>query len=490
MALPLMAFGVGLLAVNSFTNTAMSIFPPLSTAKIKAAYKTMPNVNPQVGELVEMRFRELITESEYLTKCKEFGYDNSIAEKLFSASTQLLTIYDYITLWRRELLSEKDLDNKLKENRLSDTDISRVKDVTLFFPAPMDLIRFAVREVYTPAIVSKFGMLEDLPSKFLSESSKAGLPQDQAQNFWAAHWELPSPRMGFEMLHRRIIDDDTLKLLLKALDVMPFWRDSLIKLSYNPLTRVDVRRMYRLGVLDESAVTEAYLDVGYSPENANKMTQFTVAYESDDLTGITRASVMSAFKKGIITAEQLQSFLKEFGYRDDVVSFWTSMATYDQEADNVDLIVNELKAQYRSGMLTIDNVRTQLVSLDLPATYISKIVGNLKLQESEKVKLPNKGDLESWIKLQVIGEMEYYERMTSIGYSQDNITLYLTQMALEQDVSKPKYLPLKTYSRWFKKGILNEGGLQKILSDQGYKELHIIKLISELQAEKIAQAAG
>ncbi|MBA7557821.1 hypothetical protein ES705_50595 [subsurface metagenome] len=37
------------------------------------------------------------------------------------------------------------------------------------------------------------------------------------------------------MLHRDIVDQDTLKMLLKSLDIMPYWRDRLIQLSYNPL---------------------------------------------------------------------------------------------------------------------------------------------------------------------------------------------------------------------------------------------------------------
>ncbi|MBA7641288.1 hypothetical protein ES703_48965 [subsurface metagenome] len=486
----LLAIAGGLVAGGFFVQHAMGLFPPLLVAWQKHAHSLMPNVNPQVAELVEMRHREIITESEYLKMCREFGFDSTISGQLFQASTNLLTIYDYITLWRREKLSESELDKKLKETRLNSAEIQRAKDVTLFFPSPGDLVRFAVREVYTPAIVSKFGMLQDLPDMFISESRKAGLPEDQAKNFWASHWELPSPRMGFEMLHRRIIDDDTLKLLLKALDVMPFWRDSMIKLSYNPLTRVDVRRMYRLGVLNETEITDSYLDLGYSPENAARMTRFTVAYETDELTGVTRASVMSAFKKGIVTIEQLQSYLVDFGYSEDVVSFWLSMAVYDQEAAKVDLIVTELKAQYKSGMSTIDQVRNQLVIYDLPATYISKIVGDLKLQESEKVRLPSKADLEAWIKIQAIDELEYFNRMTMIGYTQEDITMYLTQMALELDIKKPKYLPIGTYSRWFIKGIINEMGLSQILYNQGYKEDHINKLITELQSQKAVKLEG
>ena len=83
---------------------------------------------------------------------------------------------------------------------------------------------------------------------------------------------LPSIGQGFEMLHRRVIEDADLDLLLRALDVMPFWREKLKDISYNPLTRVDVRRMHRIGVLEEEGVFNAYLDVGYNEENAQLMT--------------------------------------------------------------------------------------------------------------------------------------------------------------------------------------------------------------------------
>ena len=52
------------------------------------------------------------------------------------------------------------------------------------------------------------------------------------------------------MLHRGVIDTAELDMLLRAQDVMPFWRDRLTAIAYRPLTRVDVRRMYKQGVLN------------------------------------------------------------------------------------------------------------------------------------------------------------------------------------------------------------------------------------------------
>ena len=89
------------------------------------------------------------------------------------------------------------------------------------------------------------------------------MDKEVLQWYWRAHWELPSPTTGFEMLHRlhpdvlEVIgekykemglnpddlktDLDTLKELLKISDYPKYWRDRLAAISYSPLTRVDLR---------------------------------------------------------------------------------------------------------------------------------------------------------------------------------------------------------------------------------------------------------
>ncbi|GAH81965.1 unnamed protein product, partial [marine sediment metagenome] len=119
----------------------------------------------------------------------------------------------------------------------------------------------AVREAFTPAIAKKFGQYEDFPPDFEKYAGMKGLSKEWAERYWAAHWSLPSPSQGYDMLHRGIIDNKELFMLMKALDIMPFWRDKLMQMSYHLLTRVDIRRMYKAGVLTEAEVYESYLQV-------------------------------------------------------------------------------------------------------------------------------------------------------------------------------------------------------------------------------------
>lgn len=483
MPAPILAIFGSLFVMGNFASSAMHFFPPLWNAWQKWSFTQFPNVNPQVVELVEMLHREEITEAEYLQKCLEFGYDNDVASKLFNISKDLLTAADYISLWRRGEITENEADNKLRQMHLGDREIQLAKQATVYYPNPNDLVRFAVREVYTPDIVQRFGLLEDLPADFIQEANKVGLREENAKQYWAAHWELPSALMGFEMFHRRIIDEDTLKVLLRALDVMPYWRDKLVQLSYNPLTRVDVRRMYGLGVLDEEGVYNSYLDIGYSPENAERMMEFTVLYESDEFSGITRSSVISAFKKDILTEQQLVEYLKNMGYAQAVVEFWVSMAKAEKASEEVDAYVDEITARYLAGIITLDQARDLLTRADLPSAFIATTINKLKSRQSDKSKIPSKTDLEKWLKLQLIDESDYAAYMTRLGYDRDAISLYLSEVALEQDTKKVKYLPLKTYERWYSEGIISSGRFASILQSQGYSQTDI-----NLQLQTLAPA--
>ncbi len=152
------------------------------------------------------------------------------------------------------------------------------KELAYQIPPVADIITMAVREAFTPAIAARFGQYQDLPSEFVDWVGKKGLSKEWAERYWAAHWSLPSPQQGFEMLHRGVIGEADLNMLMRALDIMPFWRDKLIQIAYRPLSRVDVRRMFALGVLDVSGVRKAYTDIGYNEYNADLMTQFTIRY--------------------------------------------------------------------------------------------------------------------------------------------------------------------------------------------------------------------
>lgn len=471
-----------------FTGVLLNMYGYLNPAYAEIASRLLfdetPERIPGLPELINLRHRDLMTGDLYDSYARQNGYNDYFQEALFRGTDQLLNPLDGITAWRRKIISEEVLDDIFTKNRYRPETSEIIKKITEYFPTPNDLVRFAVREVYTPDISERFGLKQDLPREFLDEAEKAGLQRDQAENYWAAHWELPSILQGFEMLHRGVIDQDTLNMLLKALDVMPYWREKLTQISYNPLTRVDVRRMFRLGVLDDEQVVKAYKDIGYNDENADLMLQFTKRFETESETTISRSTVVNAYKKDIIAVETLQEYLADLGYTADSISLIVAIADYEKYENYIDIVVDDIIARYRLGEITLDQARLAMNNLDLPTTYIDSVINKEKARGAQKTKLPTKTEIERWLKLNIIDEKEYKNYMTRQGYSDIDITRYLEEINLEVDTSRKKYLPLKTYQRWFTNDIISRSIFETILKEQDYIDKDIERLIREITDQK------
>jgi len=480
MPLPLL----GLLAASSSlagqTQIMMQLYPPLWNAYQKKALASWPNVNPSIAETISAYHRGLLSDTDYTRLMSESGIDAINANILFDASKDLLTAADYVMLWRRGIITEVECDNKLIEIKYDTQTISHIKAATVYFPSAQDLVRFAVRDVYTPVVMQKFGLLEDLPPKYISESAKTGLDAEQAKNYWAAHWELPSAGQGFEMFQRRVIDQPTLELLLKSLDVMPYWRDKLIQISYNPLTRVDVRRMYNLGVLSEDEVYNSYLDGGYSPENARRMTDFTVLFEDDETKGITRATLDNAYKNNLISLEQYKEYLSALKYSDRTVDLYVSQVEYEKKDSEVKALEKEVKNQYKAGLITLEDARKLLESADLPSNYVTSIITSMMKAKSDKLRQPEKGDLIAWLKSNTINHETFITRMLKLGYTREDTEYYLTDITKATPTDTVKYLSFTQYQKWAKTGLLTPERYKYILTQLKLSQQDIDMALAEL----------
>ncbi|GAJ02030.1 unnamed protein product, partial [marine sediment metagenome] len=199
-----------------------------------------------------------VSKPDIIKNISKAGIHPSYAEGYYQSILTKPASEDIIAFELRRDPSLSNLSNELLRIGIHDNYHDLYKELAYQIPPVADIITMAVREAFTPSIAARFGQYQDLPPDFVEWAGKKGLSKEWAERYWAAHWSLPSPQQGFEMLHRGVIGMDDLNMLMRALDIMPFWRDKLVEIAYRPLSRVDVRRMFKLGVLDVSGVRKAY----------------------------------------------------------------------------------------------------------------------------------------------------------------------------------------------------------------------------------------
>ena len=304
------------------------------------------------------------------------------------------------------------------------------KELAYQIPPIADIITMAVREAFTPAIASKFGQYEDYPPDLEQWAMKKGLSSEWSKRYWAAHWSLPSPQQGFEMLHRGVIDEGELHLLLRALDVMPFWRDKLTQIAYRRLTRVDIRRMYGVGVLDEQGVHEAYSEQGYNDRDANRMTEFTVKQILATQSKFTARDIVSAYSKYMISSGEARSLLSDVGVRGENISFIISSAEYKRSWELTNSRIAAIRNLYKKHVYSPDDARGKLSGLNLPSERIDALMEQWYIDEKDlPVRRWTTAQTLTFIKDGLITPERGRRELINLGYDTEHIEVYMKASA-------------------------------------------------------------
>lgn len=303
------------------------------------------------------------------------------------------------------------------------------KELAYQIPPVADIITMAVREAFTPDIAARFGQYQDLPSEYVEWVGKKGLNKEWAERYWAAHWSLPSPQQGFEMLHRGIIGRDDLYMLMRALDIMPFWRDKLIEMAYRPLSRVDVRRMYGLGTLDESGINKAYRDLGYNEYNADKMTDFTIRYTRQTQSKFTSGDVVTAYTKYFIGSGEASSLLRDIGIRDSEISNIIEAANHKRQWAAKQESIDAIKNLYKKGKYTDTQARNELSKLNMPQDYIDTQLQQWQAKSAaETIATWTTAQTLSFLTKKLISADRARKEFVDLGYDAEHINVYLASV--------------------------------------------------------------
>ena len=325
---------------------------------------------------------------------------------------------DLIRFMLRHDPNLSELEQGLKRLGVHPAYINIFKELSYPVPPIGDMITMAVREAFTPDIAARFGQYEDYPADLTKYAAMNGISEDWTRRYWAAHWSLPSPQQGFEMFQRGIITQDELFLLMRALDIMPFWRHKLLQMSYRPLTRVDVRRMYALGVLSEGEIEKAYRDVGYAPENAQRLRDFVVRDTIRSQSGLSVSKIVTAYKNGLATRQDANNAILSIGVRPQNVSDILENADRQLQWQRTKDAIAAIRNQYKQELITEQQARSELNGLRLDGSKVSLLLAQWQADGIKEHKtLWTKADVLSMMKKKIISESRAGQELSLLGFN-------------------------------------------------------------------------
>ena len=313
-----------------------------------------------------MAARGIITDADAAAYMRRLGLSDQDAKRSIESHRSVPAIGELLDLLNRGHIGDGDVTFALDRAGIEKRYRAPLLELRRRLPPLSDLVRFAVREVYTPSIRSRFQLDEGFPERFADEAAQQGFAREDAANVWAAHWELPSPQQGFAMLHRGVIGDADLDLLLRALDVMPFWRDKLKSIAFLVPGRIDLRRMYREGVIDRARVLKGYRDLGYNPQDAETLTRFADQESMADERSLAKAEVTALYQARTVDRSTAEELLAELGYDGPQAELLLALADVRRGRSFRNASVAAVRRRYLDREISVEEATGQLDRRGVP----------------------------------------------------------------------------------------------------------------------------
>ena len=448
----LAGMGVGL-AMNPIS----AALQPISRDIAQRAWAFHPIKQSDVLTLINLRIRHKIDDKEFTERMKELGFDDKKSEEYLEVAKQLLRANELIQAKWRGIISEKEYYEKMEANGYDKETADKLEQVMKYYPSPMDFIRFAVRDVFKEERVRKYELDKEFPTEITKYAKKIGLDEEVLRWYWRSHWNLPSPEQVMRMvniLQPAVLETklpngqtygekykefgidykkiettyDDLSEYLAMADISPYWRDRFKALTFPPLTRVDLRRIYALGLISDEELFARLLELGYSKLDAERLMQFYKLYKHQSGRTLTRTMIVDAYLEQLITKDDAVKLMEQIGYDKEEATFILQLAEAKEKQKDIKQEIDIYVKAYSRGIITEQELKDKLTKLKLTQDRIDYYVEKAKLMRHNTTKLPSKSDIKKWLEDGIITEQEFVNLMKQLGYQEQFIQYYLAEV--------------------------------------------------------------
>jgi len=381
--------------------------------------------------LAVLRTRNIITSNQYDTLMAMNGVSEDGIRAMRDLARPLLTQEELARLMWRDRLTSGAVEAELGHYGYNEVQQDMLRELMEVLPGVGDLVSMAVREAFNDEVAARFGYDENYPSEAARWAKKQGLDPEWFQRYWRAHWTLPGLTQVREMFNRGFIDADDVDTYLRAADLPVFWRGKLQEWMKSEVTRVDLRRIFSLGVIGPGEVYERYLKLGYTEDDAALLTEWTVAAYGEETRDATKGDILSMYEDGILNEEEATAYLRALGYLEDYILLLLAQRDLKRQEKFENKVFGYVEDLYVAGVYDRSDVFAELGKLDAPGSFIEQSLQVWDLEKRAKVSIPTTAQLRDMTLEGVISEQQFREQLALRGYSEQYADWYV-QLWLEE----------------------------------------------------------
>ena len=388
----------------------------------------------------------------------------------------------------RELINDNEYSGALRAVGFTDNDEKDwISDLRFEVPGPADLVRFAVRHVFEPDLIAEFGYDDEyrpildafhhaqgvdypiftgplkevvgfteaennfVPGHFAQLYTEAQLPEPTwARAYWWSHWILPSPTQGYEMFFRldptrdkseepewmrsQDFDLEHLRLLLRANDYPPYWRDKLAAIAYRAPNLRFLRVQLQTKTITRDQAVSQLRQMGFSPSYAAHQADALIAQLADQeaakLLKLVNKDINAGWDIGLVTDEELRSTYVDAGIDLTEADTMINAAVFSRNVTVAKELIRELKKSYLAGKYDWPQTATFLTQVGVNARRIAEYKVVWDTQRQLRRKELSQAQYRKAVLDGGLTVPQYAARLRNLGYDDNAIGLLLHEVRL------------------------------------------------------------
>jgi hypothetical protein len=372
-------------------------------------------------------------------------------------------------------------------------------------PTISDVLLFLQRNVFDKSYVDDFRLMEGYAERFYPRYGAVlraqGVMDSTMEDHYAAHWITPALGQLFTMVQRLRPDavDPTIQFtqadLLRVMgeqDVAPYFRERLLKISFNTLPLRQISQAVQQGRFDLATLISRFQDMGYNATDANLLaktalvqgtrqattsghgftptvvSQFAAVGAIDFPTalakltpqGYTEAQVkdlfavaaikaaikdkdknlqkavdayaklsIKAFIDGAVSADTAIAALQRAGYSADAANLEIATASLQVGIDRINAVAKAIRSAFLRGEVNAGEAQSALVVAGMQPARASDLVSRWTLSLTVPRKSASRSQILKWAKEGIISADNASKRLLNLGYSPDTVNLDLLDLA-------------------------------------------------------------
>lgn len=484
--------------VHGALHAAGEVIKPATRAAAQVANCALPNEIPTTEVVIDLALKGWINKHELATYAcmngvpldllNEFNIVQNAAvtdatknlwRKVFYAQQELPALHETLTLANRGRISDTQLDLALRRlGYYNETVRADLANLRFEVPGPSDLVRFAVRHVFEPDIVSALGFNDEYngtldffhrlqglqypifsgpfaeqyrqfydslpPDKRINPSTYARYQLEEptwAQAYWWSHWVIPSPSQAYEMYFRfrrgrnenfdppftrgKYFELDDLFLNLRANDYPLKTRAFLAGIAHRIPGIRFLRQLRATEVFQKADVTELLRRQGYSEGDAAVLAESVERNDRDTRRrGIeqqAKGQLAKYWELGVIERAEYERLLVEHGLTPAQANETVVLADLDLKYKRLEKIVDFVRKQMISGAITALQAADQLRQAGIVNDRIVVYIDDWTLEIKTKHREISAQKAVQWACKGLISLDQLQARLNNLGYHPQDI---------------------------------------------------------------------